>query len=90
MVDESMVFKQLTNLGNSTSSNDVLNMDSKLLCIAANVITPVITLFINASLKLGLVIKDWKLSRVTPIYKGKGDQMDRNNYRPISVIGHIS
>jgi hypothetical protein len=90
MVDEIVVFKNLKKLGTTTSSNDVHNMDSKLLCMAANFITPIITKFINTSLKLGVVLKDWKLSRVTPIYKGKGDVMDKNNYRPISVIGHIS
>jgi hypothetical protein len=90
MVDSSLVLKHLRKLGVTTSSNDVLNMDSKLICIAAEAITPIITTFINASLKLGIVLNDWKLSRVTPIYKGKGDKMDKNNYRPISVIGHLS
>ena len=33
---------------------------------------------------------DWKKARVTPIFKNKGSNIDPNNYRPISVIGHIS
>ena len=41
------------------------------------------------SLNLKLVITDWKQSRVTPVYKGKGDIYSETNYRPISVIGHI-
>ena len=33
---------------------------------------------------------DWKLSKITPVYKGKGPRDDKNNYRPISVIGHVA
>jgi hypothetical protein len=36
-----------------------------------------------------LVLDDWKLSRITPVYKGKGCKDEKGNYRPISVIGHI-
>ena len=36
------------------------------------------------------VLSDWKLSRVTTIYKGKGDKTDKGNYRQSSVIGHIA
>jgi hypothetical protein len=87
---ESTVYKYLKSLGTTISSNDVLNMDSKLLSISAHIIAPFVTFLINASLKLGIVLADWKLSRVTPIYKGKGDVYEKGNYRPISVIGHIS
>jgi hypothetical protein len=31
----------------------------------------------------------WKLSKVTPIYKGKGNMNDEGNYCPINVIEHI-
>ena len=33
---------------------------------------------------------DWKCARITPIYKGKGPTNECNNYRPISVISHVS
>ena len=33
---------------------------------------------------------DWKLVRVTPVYKNNGDVNIMSNYRPISVIGHIA
>ena len=71
------------------SSVDVLEFDSKLLYIARDIISPIITKFFNVSLSLSNVIDDWKLSRITPVYKGKGSKNDPTNYRPISVIGHI-
>ena len=45
---------------------------------------------INKSLESGLLEQDLKNARVTPIYKDDGDINDKNNYRPISVIGHIA
>ena len=43
----------------------------------------------NCSLSLGYVPGDWKLARVTSLYKGKGSRDVLSNYRPISVLSHI-
>ena len=64
--------------------------DSKLVCLCSDILTSIIKTFANASLETNRVLNDWKLSRVTPIYKGKGDVNDKGNYRPISVISHIA
>ena len=72
------------------SSVDVLGFDSKLLFLANEVIAPILCKFYNSSLITMNVPRDWKLSRVTPVYKGKGDIDDESNYRPISVICHLA
>ena len=72
------------------SSVDVIGFDSKLLYIACQFVAPIITNIINASLFCGKLPADWKFSRVTPVYKNKGSKDDKNNYRPISVIGHVA
>lgn len=72
------------------SSLDVLGFDCKLLCLSAKYITPVLVRLINLSLSTGLLPDDWKLSRVTPVFKGKGDRLEMSNYRPIAVIAHVS
>jgi hypothetical protein len=82
------VYKNLKKLS-LNSSTDVLGFDSKLLRLAADLIAPQLTYMFNLSIRYGYVPPDWKLARVTPIYKGKGDQNDPSNFRPISVIGHI-
>ena len=82
------VRKQLFALGN-TSNNDVLGFDSKLLFLGAEIIAPILTKCYNASLTKKIVISDWKVSKVTSIYKEKGNKEEAGNYRPMSLIGHI-
>ena len=81
------VRKQLFALGN-TSNNDVLGFDSELLFFGADIIAPILTKFYKASLINKIVISDGKVSKVTPIYKGKVNKEEAGNYRPINLIGH--
>ena len=78
--------EQLFALGN-TSNNDILGFDSKLLFLGTEIIAPILTKFYNASLTNKIVISDWKVSKVTPIYKGRGNKEEAGNHRP--MIGHI-
>ena len=71
------------------SNVDILNFDSKLLQIAAPIIHRSLCFLFNKSLMTGQVPRDWKIAKVTPIYKGKGSKNDPTNYRPISVVGHV-
>ena len=48
-----------------------------------------LTIIFNQLLLQGTSPYDWKISKVTPIYK-KGPKDDMNNYRPISVISTIA
>ena len=88
LVNEKSVREELLNLG-SDSSTDVLGFDSKLLKLSAFEIAPVLCRLFNISLVTSVIPEDWKLAKVTPIFKDKGEKSDMNNYRPISVIGHI-
>ena len=83
------VYDQLVKL-DSDSSLDILNMDCKLLKLGAEILAPSITSLFNSSVETGRIPNDWKYARVTPIYKGKGDKNMHGNYRPISVLCHIS
>ena len=42
------------------------------------------------SISTGYLPEDWKLAKVTPVYKNKGAKNDCGSYRPISVICHIA
>ena len=66
-----------------------MGFHSKLMFLDAEIIAQILTKCYNASLTNKIVISDWKVSKVTPIYKGKDNKEEVGNYRPISLIGHI-
>ena len=72
------------------SKQDVLGYDSRLLGDASDSLASSITSLFNMSLHTHHLPADWKKARVTPIYKGTGEVNEPNNYRPISIVSHIS
>ena len=44
----------------------------------------------NLSLNSKIIPGEWKLARITPIYKGTGDIHLETNYHPVSVLSHIA
>jgi hypothetical protein len=89
-IRESSIKRLLTALGYTKSNIDILDMDSRLLCLSSSVISCSLTFIINLSLRTSELPDDWKLARVTPIYKNKGNPDEAVNYRPISVLPHIA
>ena len=49
-------------------------------------VAPILTELINTSLSLGNFPKCFKVSKVTALWKNKGDSGDKMNYRPISGL----
>ena len=80
IIEQDSVKKHLLKLGDVTN-NDVLGFDSRLLFLSADIIEPILTKLYIVSIETQSVISDWKLSKVTPIYKGKGSKDDAGNYR---------
>ena len=54
-----------------------------------DILTPSITDIFNASIKSKTFPDDFKIARVTPIFK-EGDTEDLGNYRPISILALIA
>ena len=61
----------------------------RLLKIAAVVVTPSLTGIFNQSLVTGIFPSDWKMAKVSPVFK-IDSKSDLNNYRPISVIPTVA
>ena len=85
----SNVFKNLCKLPKS-SSLDVLHFDRQLLKLSATLIAPILTHIFNLTINTQQIPQDFKLARVTPVYKGRGPTNDVSSYRPIAVTCHIS
>ena len=65
------------------------NIPNKLLKMAASIVSPSLTLISAKSIETGIFPEEWKLTRVTPIFK-KGKRDDPNNYWLISVIPTVA
>ena len=61
----------------------------KLLKMAASIVAPSLTAIFTKSIITGIYPSEWKMARVTPVFK-KGVKSNLNNYRPISVIPVVS
>ena len=62
----------------------------KLLKIAASAISPSICKLMNHCISKNEFPSQWKIARVTPIFKNQGQKDDKSNYRPISVLPILS
>jgi hypothetical protein len=72
-----------------SKATGVDNIPAKVLKAASHIIAPSLTVIFKQSLSTGIYINDWKLARVSPIYKSE-DRKKCENYRPISILPIIS
>ena len=80
--------KSLKAIGKATRLDKIPN---RLLKTAANVVAPSLTSIFNQSLVTGIFSFDWKLAKMSPIFKnGSKSKSDLNNYRLISVIPTVA
>ena len=71
----------------STGHDGISNFVLK--SIAEGIAEP-LTLIINHIIKTETFPKEWKLAKVVPIYKNKGNPEEITNYRPISLLPTMS
>ena len=84
----SAVYKKLKDV-NERKAAGLDKIPYKFLKIAAVIVAPSLTQIFNKIISTGIFPTDWKLAKVTPIFKkGKKDEM--NNYRPIPVISVVA
>ena len=87
-ISEEEVLTLLLNMStNKATGTDQLSI--KLVKLAAPLITHAMTVMFNKSIALGTFPCEWKISKVTPVYKS-GVREVMNNYRPISVISIVA
>ena len=78
------IMEIISKLSNS-SSFGLDNIDSYVIKLIKNEITPAITHIINLSIMTKQFPETWKNSKIVPIFK-KDDPLNSQNYRPIALI----
>ena len=87
-VTEDDVKSVMSNIKSKTSSG-YDHISTKLLKSIQHVLIPAITHIINQSINTGIFPDQLKIAKVVPIFKKK-DNMNIENYRPISLLPSIS
>jgi hypothetical protein len=75
---------------NSKSSPGSVDIEALVFKECADKLEPTLTDLFNVCLTQNEMPDEWKISHVTPIYKGKGIKSSLENYRPISIIPPLS
>jgi hypothetical protein len=87
-IKESEIMKCIKHLKNKKAAglDGILN---EMIRYSQSVLLPVYTKLFNDILRTGFYPEEWRATYITPIFK-KGDELDTNNYRGISIISNIA
>jgi hypothetical protein len=69
----------------ATKASGIDKLPTKILKMAAPIISESLASILNVSLKNSIFPNDLKVGKMSPVFKS-GDRKDRSNYRPISVL----
>ena len=86
-VSEDEVRKEILRL-DGTKSTPVGDIPAGMLKSTIDIHASILTKIINLSLRNGCFPDDLKAAEVSPIFK-KNDDLDKENYRPVSVLPHM-
>ena len=87
-VTEDLVREEVMNLDGSKAT-PIGDISVDVLKSTVDIHLPYITNSINLSIEKGCFPEELKLAEVSPIFKKK-DDLDKENYRPVSVLPHVS
>ena len=87
-VTEDQLRELIMNL-DSSKATPIGNISVDILKSSIDIHLPFITNSINLSIGKGCFPEELKLAEVSPIFKKK-DDLDKENYRPVSVLPHVS
>lgn len=75
---------------NSSGAEGIDGVPLKALKRCFAVVGPYLLRIVNTSISTSIFPESWKIAEVVPIYKNKGDINTAANFRPISLLSHMS
>ena len=87
-ITEDEIRKEISKLDGSKAT-PVGDIPAEMLKSTTDVHVSLLTKIINSSIRNGCFPDELKAAEVTPIFK-KNDDLDKENYRPVSVLPHVS
>ena len=87
-ITEDEIRKEISKLDGSKAT-PVGDIPAEMLKSTIDVRVSLLTKIINSSIRNGYFPDELKAAVVTPIFK-KNDDLDKENYRPVSVLPHVS
>ena len=83
-IKKEIIIKKLKNL-DSNKSPGLDNLHPMIFKELAEVLAEPLFIIFTTSLVTGKLPQEWKMAKITAIYKNKGDKHSAENYRPISL-----
>ena len=74
----------------NTGSEDLNGLSNKVLKLSMEVLIHPITHLVNQCFKIKSYPNKWKLMKILPLYKSKGDKTEVENFRPIALLSPVS
>ena len=87
-ITEDEIRKEISKLDGSKAT-PVGDIPAEMLKSTTDVHVSLLTKIINSSIRNGCFPDELKAAEVAPIFK-KNDDLDKENYRPVSVLPHVS
>ena len=79
------ILKCILKLKNNKASGDN-KIANEYIMATADLLLPVYVKLCNLFFDTGIIPDSWLTGNIHPIYKGKGDNLDPNNFKPITIL----
>ena len=77
--------RELFKLSNNSRAEDLNGLSNKVIKISMEPLILPMTHLINQCIRTNKWPNKWKLNKIIPLYKNKGDRTDVANFRPVAL-----
>merc|ERR1712240_296335 len=82
--------RELFKFLNNSSAEDLNGLSNKIIKFSMEALIHPITHLINQCIRTNKWPNKWKLNKILPLYKNKGDRTDVSSFRPVALLSPIS